>query len=73
MIVLSQGKGIRRMNFKCEAVNRDDEKSHEVKVETFRGYDSSNIVAGLLGDSSLTTYARVECECGWHAYWKFAK
>ena len=73
MIVLSQGKGIRKMNFKCEAVNRDDEKSHEVKVETFRGYDSGNIVAGLLGDSSLTTYARVECECGWHAYWKFAK
>lgn len=26
MIVLSQGKGIRKMNFKCEAVNRDDEK-----------------------------------------------
>ena len=61
------------MKLECEANTSGDKTSHTVKVETFRGYDSSNVARAILGDSSLTTYARVECECGWHAYWKFPK
>jgi len=61
------------MNFKCEVINQDDETNHKVTVDTFRGYDSSDVASAILGDSSLTTYARVDCECGWHAYYKFPK
>lgn len=50
--------------------------SHNITIEAFRGYDNSypqNIIKAFSGDSSRTWYARGDCECGWHSYFKWAE